>query len=290
MEIPSELRLLLLRTAQTAIGNGKPGEQAASHQACQPFAPRSRGFSIHPIPGSSNVSGTSIYIDGQYYEKSQAKVSVFDHGLLYGDGVFEGIRAYQGCIFRLRQHLDRLYASAKYILMEIPISMEEMTEVVKESCRRNQLRDAYIRLVVTRGVSDLGLSPWKCPKPTIICIAAEIQLYSEELYKTGLQLITATTQRSGAQVIHPRVKSLNYMNNILAKIEAITTGCPEALMVNQEGYVVEATGDNVFVVKNGVLTTPPTWMGALCGITRDAVVEIAKGKRPRGSRGANHAI
>lgn len=216
-----------------------------------------------------------IYIDGIYYSKPEARVSVFDHGLLYGDGVFEGIRAYQRCLFRLRQHLDRLYDSARYLMLEISLSPAELAEVVKETCRRNGAEDYYIRLVVTRGVGDLGMAPWKCPKATIICIADIIKLYPREYYEEGLHIISARTNRSGAETLNPRVKSLNYLNNILARIEAHNAGSYEALMTNREGHVVEATGDNIFLVKNETLFTPPTWIGALRGITRDAVIEVA---------------
>lgn len=200
---------------------------------------------------------------------------MFDHGLLYGDGVFEGIRAYQRCIFRLGKHLDRLYDSAHFLMLDIPLSPAEMADAVKETCRRNGAEDYYIRLVVTRGVGDLGMAPWKCPKATIICIADIIKLYPREYYEEGLHIITACTNRSGFQTLNPRVKSLNYLNNILARIEAHNAGSYEALMINPEGYVVEATGDNIFLVKNGTLFTPPTWIGSLRGITRDAVIEVA---------------
>jgi branched-chain amino acid aminotransferase len=216
-----------------------------------------------------------IYIDGKYYPKPDACINVFDHGLLYGDGVFEGIRAYQRCVFRLRHHLERLYDSARYLMIEIPLSPQELAEAVKETCRRNGAEDYYIRLVVTRGVGDLGMAPWKCPKATIICIADVIKLYPREFYEDGLHIVTASTNRSGAETLNPRVKSLNYLNNILARIEAHNAGSHEAIMINHEGYVVEATGDNIFLVKNGILFTPPIWIGALRGITRDAVIEVA---------------
>lgn len=219
-----------------------------------------------------------IYLDGQFVPKEQAVVSVFDHGLLYGDGVFEGIRAYHGRVFRLGEHLDRLYESARSIAMEIPVSKDEMQEIVLETLRRNNLRDAYIRLVVTRGVGDLGLDPRKCPKPTIFCIAASIQLYPEELYQKGLEVITVSTRRNISTACNPRVKSLNYLNNIYAKIEANLAGVPEAIMLNAEGYVAEATGDNIFLVKKGVLITPPAYVGILEGVTRNAVMDLARQK------------
>lgn len=219
-----------------------------------------------------------IYLDGQFVPKEQAVVSVFDHGLLYGDGVFEGIRAYHGRVFRLGEHLDRLYESARSIAMEIPVSKDEMQEIVLETLRRNNLRDAYIRLVVTRGVGDLGLDPRKCPKPTVFCIAASIQLYPEELYQRGLEVITVSTRRNISVACNPRVKSLNYLNNIYAKIEANLAGVPEAIMLNAEGYVAEATGDNIFLVKKGVLITPPAYVGILEGVTRNAVMDLARQK------------
>jgi len=216
-----------------------------------------------------------IYLDGEFVPKEKAVVSVFDHGLLYGDGVFEGIRSYNGRVFKLNEHLKRLYDSAKFIMLEIPLRREQMEEVVLETLRRNHLRDAYIRLVVTRGVGDLGLSPDKCPKPTIFCIAANIELYPSRYYLEGLELITVPTRRNLGEALNPRVKSLNYLNNILAKIEAKIAGVEEAIMINQEGYVVECTGDNIFLVRDGMLLTPPSHVGALEGITRNTVIELA---------------
>jgi branched-chain amino acid aminotransferase len=218
-----------------------------------------------------------VYIDGEYFPKSSAKISVFDHGVLYGDGVFEGIRLYGGNVFRLEQHLERLWDSARSIMMEIPVTPAEMTEIVCETCRRNNLTDGYIRLVVTRGEGDLGLAPWLCKKATIFCIAARIQLYPEEYYVKGLDIITAATRRVAPDTFSGRTKSLNYLNNILAKINAKLGNALEALMLNNEGIVVEATGDNVFLVKNGELYTPPVYISALRGITRGAVIDIAKG-------------
>lgn len=217
-----------------------------------------------------------IYFDGKYVPQEEAKVSVFDHGLLYGDGVFEGIRAYHGRIFKLSEHLDRLYESARTIQLDIGISKEEMEQAVLETCRRNNIRDGYIRLVVSRGPGDLGLDPRKCPKPLVFCIAAKIQLYPEELYEKGLEIVTVATRRNVPEALNPRIKSLNYLNNILAKIEANLAGVPEALMLNNDGYVAEATGDNVFLVKNGVLVTPPPFVGILEGITRNTVMELAR--------------
>jgi len=219
-----------------------------------------------------------IYLDGKFVPEEEAVVSVFDHGLLYGDGVFEGIRAYHNRVFKLHDHLVRLYESARTIGLEIPTGMEEMQEVVLETLRRNNLRDAYIRLVVTRGKGDLGLDPRKCSKPTVFCIAASIQLYPEELYERGLEMVTVATRRNIPEACNPRVKSLNYLNNIYAKIEANLAGVPEAIMLNQEGYVAEATGDNIFLVKNDKLITPPTHVGLLEGVTRNTVMDLARAK------------
>ncbi len=218
-----------------------------------------------------------VYINGKFYPKEEAKISVFDHGFLYGDGVFEGIRAYNGRIFRLKEHIDRLYDSAKAIMLEIPVSKEEMMEICAKSCRENNLRDAYIRLVVSRGVGDLGLDPRKCKgNATIVCIADAIQLYPEEFYENGLKVITAATRRNYGEVLPPQIKSCNYLPNIMAKIEAITAGVLEAVCMTREGYVAECTGDNIFIVKNGVIVTPPTFVGILVGITRNAIMEIAR--------------
>jgi len=214
-----------------------------------------------------------IYIDGVFYPESEAKVSVFDHGLLYGDGIFEGIRFYNGRIFRLEEHVDRLADSARAIAMSIPLSKAELMEAHLEACRQNHLRDGYIRTVVTRGVGDLGLNPANCPKPTVIIIAAGIKLYPEACYRNGLTVVTCSTRRVAPGAFNPAVKSLNYLNNIMAKIEAGSAG--EGLMLNEQGYVAECTGDNIFILKKGVLLTPPTSAGALEGITRNAVLEIA---------------
>ncbi|OIQ10552.1 branched-chain-amino-acid transaminase [Neomoorella thermoacetica] len=219
--------------------------------------------------------GLIIYLDGEYVDEEEAKLSVFDHGVLYGDGVFEGIRAYDGRVFRLKEHIDRLYDSARHINLDPGLTKEEMTRVVLETCRRNNLRDAYIRLVVTRGRGDLGLDPRKCPRPSIFCIAAAIELYPAELYEKGLELVTLGTRRNSPDALDPRIKSLNYLNNIIAKMEATRAGAPEGLFLNKEGYVAEATGDNIFIVKNGQLITPPPFVGLLEGITRNAVMELA---------------
>ncbi|ABB14035.1 branched-chain-amino-acid transaminase [Carboxydothermus hydrogenoformans] len=220
--------------------------------------------------------GLLIYLDGKFVPEEEAKVSVFDHGLLYGDGVFEGIRAYNNRVFKLKEHIDRLYESAKAILLEIPLTKEEMTEVVLETMRKNNLREGYIRLVVTRGKGDLGLDPRKCPKATVFCIGSSITLYPERFYEEGLEVITVPTRRNLNEASSPRIKSLNYLNNILAKIEANLHGVLEAILLNQEGYVAEATGDNVFIVKNGRLITPPSYAGILEGITRNTVMDLAR--------------
>jgi len=216
-----------------------------------------------------------VYLDGRFLPKSEARISVFDHAVLYGDGVFEGIRLYGGNVFRLHEHLERLWDSAHAIMLDIPITKAEMVEAICETCRRNDLQDGYIRLVVTRGEGDLSLSPTLCPRPTTFVIASRVRLYPEEYYRDGLPIITAPTRRISPAAFSPRVKSLNYLNNIMAKVNAINGQVLEALLLNEEGYVIEATGDNVFVVKKGVLFTPPTWMSPLKGVTRDAVIELA---------------
>jgi branched-chain amino acid aminotransferase len=216
-----------------------------------------------------------IYLDGQFVDQADAKVSVFDHGLLYGDGVFEGIRLYQGNIFRLDEHLERLEMSAKALLLDMPWSRREIAEATCETCRQNGLTDGYIRLVVTRGVGDLGLSPWLCPRPTLFIIAAKIALYPPEHYTTGLGICTVATRRISPAALPPAVKSLNYLNNILAKIEARQAGCLEAIMLNEQGFVAECTGDNIFVVHKGEIITPAASQGALKGITRDTIFDIA---------------
>lgn len=219
--------------------------------------------------------GLKIYLNGEFVDQEEAKVSVFDHGFLYGDGVFEGIRLYNGRVFRLKEHIDRLYEGAHTICLNIKETKEEMTKVVTESCRINGLKDAYIRLVVSRGKGDLGLDPKKCPVATSVCIAAEISLYPPELYEKGLSVATVATRRNPPESCNPRVKSLNYLNNIYAKIEANMMGVGEAIFLNEQGYVVEATADNIFIMKNGVLYTPPVHLGGLNGITRTTVMELA---------------
>src|SRR5215469_7435398 len=216
-----------------------------------------------------------IYIDGKFYSERDAKVSVFDHGFLYGDGVFEGIRAYHGRVFKLKEHIDRLFYSAKAILLEIPMSHQKMSEAVIEACRVNRIRDGYIRLVVTRGVGTLGLNPKSCKKPSTVIIAGKIQVYPPEVYARGIDIVTVPTTRNLHSALNPAIKSLNYLNNILAKIEANNAGCQNGLMLNAEGFVSECTVDNVFIIKNGDLFTPPLSAGALYGITRQTVIEIA---------------
>ena len=218
-----------------------------------------------------------VYINGKFYEKDEAKVSVFDHGLLYGDGVFEGIRSYNRLVFKLKEHIDRLFESAHSIMLEIPITKEQLSKAVVSTLKENGLKDAYIRLVVTRGEGDLGLDPRKCRgHTTIIIITDKIALYPEKFYREGLKIMTVPTIRNLPEALNPQIKSLNYLNNILAKIEAINSGCDEAIMLDSLGYVAECTGDNIFIVKRQHLYTPPQCMGTLRGITRDTVLEIAR--------------
>jgi branched-chain amino acid aminotransferase len=216
-----------------------------------------------------------IYIDGKYYDEKGARISVFDHGLLYGDGIFEGIRAYNGRVFKLKEHIDRLFYSAKAILLEIPMSHANVMRAVVETCRRNRIRDGYIRLLVTRGIGTLGLNPNRCKRPSVIIIADRIQVYPEAMYEKGLSIITVPTVRNLHSALNPAIKSLNYLNNILAKIEANNSGCEEAIMLNAEGFVSECTADNLFIVKEGQLFTPPLSAGALYGITRRVVMDLA---------------
>ncbi|HHT9112283.1 MAG: branched-chain-amino-acid transaminase [Planctomycetes bacterium] len=219
--------------------------------------------------------GLKIYINGQIVPQEDAKISVFDHGLLYGDGVFEGIRAYHGKIFTLDEHLDRIYDSATAISLKIPITKAEMAEAIKQTMKANNLTDSYIRLVVTRGVGKLGLDPNKCATPQIIIIADTIELYSKALYEKGLDIVTVTTIRNHFSALDPKIKSLNYLNNILAKIESIQSGAGEALMLNKDGYVAECAGDNIFIFKDNILLTPPSSAGILVGITRNVVMKLA---------------
>ena len=217
-----------------------------------------------------------IFIDGKYLDERDAKISVFDHGLLYGDGIFEGIRAYNGRVFKLKQHIDRLFYSAKAILLEIPMSHAELMKATVATIRANKLRDCYVRLIVTRGIGTLGLNPRSCKKPSVIIIAGKIQVYPPELYARGMDIVTVPTVRNLHSALNPAIKSLNYLNNILAKIEANNAGVEEAVMLNGEGFVAECTADNLFIVKNGELFTPPLSAGALYGITRQTVIELAQ--------------
>jgi len=217
-----------------------------------------------------------IYIDGKYYDEKNAKISVFDHGLLYGDGIFEGIRAYHGRVFKLKEHIDRLFRSAKAILLEVPLRHAEVMKAVVETCRRNNIQDGYIRLLVTRGAGTLGLNPNRCKNPSLVIIADKIQLYPRELYEKGLEIVTVATTRNLHSALNLAIKSLNYLNNVLAKIEANNAGCEEAIMMNAEGFVAECTGDNIFIVQAGQLFTPPLSAGALYGITRGVVIDLAR--------------
>jgi branched-chain amino acid aminotransferase len=218
-----------------------------------------------------------VYINGKFYEKEDAKISVFDHGLLYGDGVFEGIRVYNRLIFKLQEHISRLYESAQSIMIRVPLTKNEFIEAIIKTLKENRLDDAYMRIIVTRGDGDLGLDPRKCRgNESVIIIADKIVLYPQKLYKEGMEIITVPTTRNAHEALNPQIKSLNYLNNILAKIEAINSGFEEALMLNDAGYVAECTGDNIFIFKNGELYTPPECMGALSGVTRETVLGIAR--------------
>lgn len=232
------------------------------------------GLKTAPSPKTVAAS-PRIWINGQLCDKADAKISVYDHGLLYGDGVFEGIRVYSGKVFRLREHIDRLYDSARSIYLEIPINRDEMMGAVTDTVRANNKQDGYIRLVVTRGAGSLGLDPRKTTDPQVIIIVDDISMYPPELYANGMEIVTAATIRNHPNAVNPRIKSLNYLNNILAKIEGIRAGCLEALMLNHKGEVAECTGDNVFLVKKGILRTPPIDAGVLEGVTRNAVLELA---------------
>jgi branched-chain amino acid aminotransferase len=219
--------------------------------------------------------GTKVWLNGELVERAEARISVFDHGVLYGDGVFEGIRSYNGKVFRLDAHVRRLFDSARGIRLDIPMTPEAIAQAVQDTLAANALTDAYIRLVVTRGEGTLGLDPNRCPRPTVFIITDKISLYPEELYENGLDIITAATMRNHPNAVNPRLKSLNYLNNILAKIEAIDAGTLEAVMLNHLGFVAECTGDNLFIVRDGRLFTPPTAAGILEGITRDEIIAIA---------------
>jgi branched-chain amino acid aminotransferase len=219
--------------------------------------------------------GLKIFLNGEFVEKENAKISVFDHGLLYGDGVFEGIRSYGGRPFKLKEHVERLYKSAKVIMLEIPYRQEEMAGIIEKTLNENEIKDGYVRVVVTRGEGDLGLDPLKCPKPSVFVIADSITLYPKELYRKGIEVITVHVKRVSPSMFDPRVKSLNYLNNIMAKIQANNAGKPEALMLDSDGYVIECSGENVFAVRKGAILTPPAYLGSLEGITRQTVIELA---------------
>jgi len=216
-----------------------------------------------------------VYLDGKFVDKADAKISVFDHGLLYGDGIFEGIRVYKNCVYRLDEHLERLEYSAKAILLRMSMSRGELADAVCDTCRENGISDGYIRLLVTRGEGNLGLSPDSCPKPSVIIIADKIKLYPDEYYENGLSIITVPTRRAGPEVLNPGIKSLNYLNNIMAKMEAAQHGALEAIMLNDQGFVAECTGDNLFIVSKGKIYTPSVSNGALRGITRSSAMELA---------------
>lgn len=217
-----------------------------------------------------------VYLNGKFYNKEDAKISIFDHGLLYGDGVFEGIRSYDGLVFKLKEHIDRLYNSARAISLNISLSRSQLIKEVIRTLKKNRLKNAYIRLVITRGCGDLGLDPRKCKRGVIFIISDKIKLYPQKFYERGLSITTAKTKRNLPQALDPRIKSLNYLNNILAKIDAIDAGVEEAIMLTYDGYVAECTGDNIFMIKRNRLITPPCKIGALEGITRDTVIGIAK--------------
>ena len=221
------------------------------------------------------MKGPKVNINGEIVSPENAKISVFDHGLLYGDGVFEGIRFYNGRIFKFEEHINRLDESARHILLKLPMSMDEIKKETIKTIKATGMENGYIRLIVTRGIGTLGISPYKCEKSQLIIIVDVISLYPEKLYKSGMEIITVPTQRSMSEAVSPRVKSLNYLNNVLAKIEAVNAGFEEAIMLNKYGFVAECTGDNVFIVKNKTVITPPAYMGALEGITRNTVMEIA---------------
>lgn len=217
-----------------------------------------------------------IFLNDEFVTKENAKVSVYDHGFLYGDGVFEGIRVYSGNIFRMQEHMNRLYNSAKSILLNIPYTQEELTDIIVGTVARNQVEDAYIRVVVSRGIGDLGLDPYNCKQASVVVIVEPLSIFPKELYETGLDIVTVATRRNRPDVLSPKVKSLNYLNNVLVKIEAHLANVSEALMLNDQGYVAEGSADNVFIYKDGCFYTPPGYVGALDGITRNAVIDIAR--------------
>src|SRR2546429_4759421 len=253
---------------KTTNAGGMVMDEPKSREAVKPEVDK-------PAASKPAAKTSQIYIDGNFYAEGDAKVSVFDHGLLYGDGIFEGIRFYNGRVFRLEDHLERLWDSARSICLDLPMSQRAMTEALLETIRRNDLRDGYIRLLVTRGVGNLGLNPAQCKRPSVIIIAAQIALYSEAVYRNGLTVVTCATRRTNPAALNPAVKSLNYLNNVMARIEANLANADEALMLNDAGNVAECTADNVFIIKRGQIFTPPITAGALRGITRSLVFEIA---------------
>lgn len=229
-----------------------------------------------PHTSVTQLMSRKIWLDGQIVEEADAKISVFDHGLLYGDGIFEGIRFYEGRVFRLTEHIERLFLSAKALLLKMPWTLEEICEYTLKTIRANGLRDGYIRLVITRGVGDLGLNPYLCETPSMFIIASGISLYPQELYDNGLEVVTCSTRRPTPASLSPQVKSLNYLNNVMAKVEALKAGAKEGLMLNEQGYVAECTGDNVFIVKKGEVLTPPISDGSLDGITRQVIFDLCE--------------
>ncbi|MGE5214319.1 MAG: branched-chain-amino-acid transaminase [Nitrospirota bacterium] len=256
-----------MKTTDATVLDEPKTHVRATEEAIEP------AIESRPRP-TTGIREAKIYIDGKFYSEADAKVSVFDHGLLYGDGIFEGIRFYNGRVFRLEQHLERLWNSARSICLEIPMTRQEMTKALLETIRQNHLRDGYVRLVVTRGVGNLGLNPEQCKSPSVIIIVATIALYHEEFYRKGLSIVTVATRRSNPASLNPAVKSLNYLNNVMARIEANLANADEALMLNDAGNVAECTADNVFVIKHGQIFTPPITAGALQGITRSVVFDI----------------
>jgi branched-chain amino acid aminotransferase len=248
----------------------QPANREATSKPAVKVASEARGSST-----KSRTKEAKIYIDGKFLPEADAKISVFDHGLLYGDGVFEGIRFYNGRVFRLEEHLERLWDSALSICLKIPLTQREMSDALLETIRQNDLRDGYVRLLVTRGVGNLGLNPAQCKRPSVIIIAATIELYPPAIYQNGLTVVTCATRRISPAALNPAVKSLNYLNNVLARIEANLAGADEALMLNEAGNVAECTADNVFIIKRGQIFTPPITAGALRGITRSVVFDIA---------------
>jgi branched-chain amino acid aminotransferase len=262
-------------TKTSTAGAGATVLDEPKRSGANPKAAVKPASETHSNSSSAKTKEATIYIDGNFFPEVDAKISVFDHGLLYGDGIFEGIRFYNGRVFRLEEHLDRLWDSGRSICLEIPMSQPEMTEALLETIRQNGLREGYIRLIVTRGVGNLGLNPAQCKRPSVIIIATTIALYPKEVCETGLTVVTCATRRTGAAALNPAVKSLNYLNNVMARIEANLAGADEALMLNDAGNVAECTADNVFIVKRGKIFTPPIAAGALRGITRSVVFDIA---------------